>query len=171
MNSPGSTVGIDLDSGTRYTDGLFLPPAASSVHRCLVRKWLKKKINRQYEQLEGYTVPRTRSSITWDNTFSTVLLPMRAKAKEAAERMKSPAKIAWKRGPQKRKKKKVIYTSFNENYEVIWKWGIVDLELILLPLRFFPPTRHWWSSSLCVYRIHLLRHRAPGWPCESFLRS
>lgn len=43
------------------------------------------------------TLPRTRSSMTCDNTLTTVLLPIRARAMEAAERMKSPAKIAWNR--------------------------------------------------------------------------
>lgn len=42
-------------------------------------------------------VPRTRSSITWDKTFTTVMFPIRAKAMEAADRMKSPTKMAWKR--------------------------------------------------------------------------
>lgn len=47
-------------------------------------------------KLKCYIIPLTRSSITWDNTFTTVMLPIRAKAMEAADRMKSPAKIAWK---------------------------------------------------------------------------
>lgn len=43
-----------------------------------------------------FHVPRTRSSITWDKTLTTVMFPIRAKAMEAADRMKSPAKMAWK---------------------------------------------------------------------------
>lgn len=41
-------------------------------------------------------VPRTRSSITWDKTFTTVMFPIRAKAMDAADRMKSPTKMAWR---------------------------------------------------------------------------
>lgn len=41
-------------------------------------------------------LPLTRSSMTCANTFTTVMLPMRARAMEAADRMKSPAKMAYK---------------------------------------------------------------------------
>ena len=41
-----------------------------------------------------FSLPLTRSSMTCDSTDTTVLLPIRASAIEAAERMKSPARIA-----------------------------------------------------------------------------
>lgn len=41
--------------------------------------------------------PLTRSSITWDSTLTTVMFPIRANAMEAADRMKSPAKMAYER--------------------------------------------------------------------------
>lgn len=40
-------------------------------------------------------VPLTRSSMTWDNTLTTVMFPIRANAIEAVDRMKSPTKMAW----------------------------------------------------------------------------
>lgn len=73
-------------------------------------------------------LPRTRSSMTWDKTFTTVMLPIRAKAIEAAERIKSPAKIAWKRGGR------MIY-------ERVVRKNISD-QTILSPLPFFHPTLH-----------------------------
>lgn len=73
-------------------------------------------------------LPRTRSSVTWDKTFTTVMLPIRAKAIEAAERIKSPAKIAWKRGGR------MIY-------ERVVRKNISD-QTILSPLPFFHPTLH-----------------------------
>lgn len=39
-------------------------------------------------------LPRTRSSMTCDSTDTTVVFPMRANAMDAADRMKSPARIA-----------------------------------------------------------------------------
>lgn len=42
-------------------------------------------------------LPRTKSSITWANSDTTAVFPIRARAMDAAERIKSPARTAWKK--------------------------------------------------------------------------
>lgn len=52
-----------------------------------ILRWNKKR-------KVGINLPRTRSSITWVKIDITVVFPIRARAIDAAERIKSPARTA-----------------------------------------------------------------------------
>lgn len=99
-----------------------------------------------------FYVPRTRSSITWDKTLTTVMFPIRAKAMEAADRMKSPANMAWK------EKQKVIF-----NHPPVELEGLVWTSLtffspqislmVLFPLRLSDPSITSSCTRLAVWII------------------
>lgn len=50
--------------------------------------------NKKKKKKVRINLPRTRSSITWVKIDITVVFPIRARAIDAAERIKSPARTA-----------------------------------------------------------------------------
>lgn len=55
--------------------------------------WLNTKMEYKRRKVR-INLPRTRSSITWVKIDITVVFPIRARAIDAAERIKSPARTA-----------------------------------------------------------------------------